>query len=262
MGLTWLWLSLIVLIPLSAMVLRAAGLSATGWWALLADPDVQMAFWVTFGCAAVAALVAGAAGLVVAWALVRCRFPGWRVVDALIDLPFALPTAVTGIALAVLWSKDGLLGQALAPLGLAVTGEPLGITLAMVVVCLPFVVRGVQPVLEDLDPSLEEAAATLGAGRLSIVCRVLVPALLPALIGSMALAFARAAGEYGSVIFISNNLPGRSEVTAVKIIQRLEQNDYAGAAAIGTLMLLVSFATLLVVNLAQSRSARQLGGRA
>ena len=251
LGYTLVYLSLIVLIPLSATFLKSTELGWGGFWSTVTEPRVLASYRVSFGTALLAALVNLFAGLLVAWVLVRYRFPGRRLIDALVDLPFALPTAVGGIALTALYAGNGWVGQYLEPLGLKVAFTPVGITVALIFIGLPFVVRTVQPVLQELEPELEEAAASLGARRLTTFRRVLLPALLPALLTGFALAFARAVGEYGSVIFIAGNMPMVSEITPLLIITKLEQYDYAGATAIAVAMLVLSFALLLVTNLLQ-----------
>jgi sulfate/thiosulfate transport system permease protein len=248
LGYTVVWLSLIVLIPLSAVVLKAAGLGVDGIFEKLSDPRTLAALRLSFGLALLAAAVCTLAGVWVAWVLERYRFPGRRFCDALVDLPFALPTAVAGIALTALYAPNGWIGQWLAVLGVQVAYTPLGILLAMVFVGLPFVVRSVQPVLAEAERELEEAAATLGASPLQTSLRVILPGVLPAAVGGFALAFARAVGEYGSVIFIAGNLPRVSEIAPLLIVIRLEEFDYAGAAAIALAMLVLSFAILLLVN--------------
>lgn len=257
LGFTLVYLSLIVLIPLSAVFLKSAQLGWGGFWETVTDPRVVASYRVSFGAALVAALVNLFAGLLVAWVLVRYRFPGRRLIDALVDLPFALPTAVAGIALTALYAGNGWLGQYLEPLGLKVAFTPVGITVALIFIGLPFVVRTVQPVLQELEPELEEAASTLGASRLTTFRRVLLPALTPALLTGFALAFARGLGEYGSVIFIAGNMPMISEITPLLIITKLEQYDYAGATAIAVAMLLISFVLLLAINLLQWWSRRR-----
>ncbi|WP_029008661.1 sulfate ABC transporter permease subunit CysT [Azospirillum halopraeferens] len=252
LGFTVTYLSLIVLIPLAALVAGAAGLGWEGFLAVATGPRVVAAFKVSFGTAFVAACLNAVFGLVVAWVLVRYDFPGRRVVDALVDLPFALPTAVAGIALTALYAPNGWIGALLEPMGITVAFTPLGIIVALTFVGLPFVVRTVEPVLQDLEAEQEEAAAVLGAGRTRTFLRVILPAILPALLTGFALAFARAVGEYGSVIFIAGNLPMVSEIVPLLIVIRLEQYDYAGATAIAALMLAASFALLLVINLLQS----------
>jgi len=259
LGLTLTYLSLIVLIPLSALFLRTFELTWDEFWAKVTSPRALAAFRLSFGAALVAALVNAVFGLLVAWVLVRYRFPLKRLVDAFVDLPFALPTAVAGIALTTLYAPEGWLGRLLAPLGIDVAYTPLGIVIALIFIGLPFVVRTVQPVLQDLDREFEEAAVSLGATRWTTFARVVLPALTPALLTGFALAFARAVGEYGSVIFIAGNLPRVSEILPMLIIIRLEQYDYAGAAAIGTAMLLVAFVLLLAINLLQALGRRRLG---
>ena len=258
LGVTLLWLSLIVLIPLAALFLKTTELSLERFVRIITSPRVLHALELSFGLSFLAAAVNLVFGLIVVWALVRYDFPGRRVLDAIVDIPFALPTAVAGIALTNLYSENGWLGRILVPLGVNVAFTPLGIFVALVFVGLPFVVRTAQPVLEDLEAELEEAAATLGASRFTTIRRVILPAILPALLTGFALAFARAVGEYGSVIFIAGNLPYVSEIAPLLIIIRLEEFDYAGATAIGTIMLLASFAMLLVINLVQSWTRRRM----
>ena len=256
LGYTIFYLSLIVLIPLSALVFKTAGLSWHDFLATVTAPRVLASYRVTFGTALVAALINAVFGVLVAWVLVRYRFPGKRLVDALVDLPFALPTAVAGIVLATLYSANGWVGRYLEPHGIKVAFTPLGIIVAMTFIGLPFVVRTVQPVIEELDAELEEAAACLGATRLQTFRRVLFPLMLPSLMTGFALAFARAIGEYGSIIFIAGNMPMVSEITPLLIITKLEQYDYQGATAIATVMLLASFIMLLLINLLQRWSRR------
>ncbi len=260
LGFTVLYLSLIVLIPLSATFLKAAQLGWEGIWQAVSSPRVLASYRLTFGASAFAATVNLVFGLLVAWVLVRYRFPGRRLVDALVDLPFALPTAVAGIALTALYAPNGWLGSLLAPLGVKVAFTPLGVVVALIFIGLPFVVRTVQPVLEDAEAELEEAAASLGAGRLTTFRRVILPTIWPALLTGFTLAFARALGEYGSVIFIAGNLPFVSEITPLLIITKLEQYDYAGATAIAASMLTLSFLLLLPINLLQAWSRRRTGG--
>jgi sulfate/thiosulfate transport system permease protein len=252
LGFTLCYLSLIVLIPLAGLVLAAAGLGWSGFWSAVTTPRVLSAFRVSFGTSLIAALINAFFGLMVAWVLVRYSFPGKRIVDAIVDLPFALPTAVAGIALTSLYTPNGWIGSWLEPMGIKVAFTPIGIIVALTFIGLPFVVRTVQPVLQDLAPEEEEAAVSLGATRWQTFCRVIFPAILPALITGSALAFARAVGEFGSVIFIAGNMPGISEIIPLLIIIKLEQFDYAGATAIATLMLIVSFAMLLAINLLQA----------
>ncbi len=260
LGFTVLYLSLIVLIPLSATFLKAAQLGWEGIWQAISSPRVLASYRLTFGASLFAATVNLVFGLLVAWVLVRYRFPGRRLVDALVDLPFALPTAVAGIALTALYAPSGWLGALLVPLGVKVAFTPLGIVVALIFIGLPFVVRTVQPVLEDAEAELEEAAASLGAGRLTTFRRVILPTIWPALLTGFTLAFARALGEYGSVIFIAGNLPFVSEITPLLIITKLEQYDYAGATAIAASMLTLSFLLLLPINLLQAWSRRRTGG--
>jgi sulfate transport system permease protein len=257
MGTTLLWLSLIVLIPLAALFLKTTDLSFDQFLRIVSSPRVLHALQLSFGLSLAAAAVNLVFGAVVVWALVRYEFPGRRVFDAVIDIPFALPTAVAGIALTNLYAENGWFGRLLAPLGIQVAFTPLGIFVALVFVGLPFVVRTVQPVLEDLEAELEEAAATLGASRWTTIRRVIFPALLPALLTGFALAFARAVGEFGSVIFIAGNLPNVSEIAPLLIVIRLEEFRYADATAIAAVMLLASFVILLVVNLLQRWSERR-----
>ncbi len=251
LGFTLFYLSLIVLIPLSAAFFRTAELSWAEFWATVTTPRVLASYRLTFGASLAAALTNAAFGLLVAWVLVRYQFTGKRLVDALIDLPFALPTAVAGIALTALYAGNGWIGQFLEPLGIKVAFTPIGIYVALTFIGLPFVVRTVQPVLEDIETELEEAAAMLGANRLQIFLRIIFPAVFPALMTGFALAFARAIGEYGSVIFIAGNMPMVSEITPLLIITKLEQYDYAGATAIAVVMLVISFILLLIINLLQ-----------
>ncbi|GAA4331711.1 sulfate ABC transporter permease subunit CysT [Pigmentiphaga soli] len=262
MGYTVLYTCLIVLVPLSALFSKSATLSWDAFWTAVTAPRVLASFRLTFGASLIAALVNLVFGLAVAWSLVRYRFPGKRVVDALVDLPFALPTAVAGIALTALYGPNGWLGSVLQSAGIKVAYTPLGVVIALIFIGLPFVVRTVQPVLEDAERELEEAAASLGAGRLQTFLRVLLPTLAPALLTGFTLAFARAIGEYGSVVFISGNMPMVSEITPLLIISKLEQYDYAGAAAIAVVMLLFSFALLLAVNAMQVWQARRGGAGA
>lgn len=250
------YLSLIVLIPLSAVFLKTLTLSAEQFWVHISAPRAIASYRLTFGASLAAAAINAVFGLILAWVLVRYSFPGKRIVDALIDLPFALPTAVAGISLAAIYAKNGWIGQYIEPLGLKIAFTPLGVLVALVFIGLPFVVRTVQPVLEDLDAEYEEAAASLGASRWQTMRRVVFPALLPALLTGFTLAFARAVGEYGSVIFIAGNIPLVSEITPLIIITKLEQYDYPGATAIATVMLLVSFALLLLINLLQAWMAK------
>jgi len=256
LGFTLGYLGLIVLLPLAAMVLKAAGLTWAEFWGTVASPRVVASLRLTFGAALIAALANGVLGLLTAWVLVRYSFPGRRLVDALVDLPFALPTAVAGITLTTLFAGNGWLGRWLEPLGIRVAYTPLGIVVAMTFIGLPFVVRTLQPVLEQLEPDVEEAAACLGAGRWQTLRRVILPTLVPPLLTGFALAFARAVGEYGSVIFIAGNMPMVSEILPLLIVTKLEQYDYAGATAIAAVMLAASFSLLLAINLLQAWSRR------
>jgi sulfate transport system permease protein len=258
LGYSLLYLSLVVLIPLSAVFLKSA---TSGWqhfWEAATAPRVLASYKLTFGMSLLAAMVNSAFGLVVAWVLVRYHFPGKRILDALVDLPFALPTAVAGISLTAVYSSHGWIGQILEWVGIKVAFTPLGVWVALTFIGLPFVVRTLQPVIEDLNTDLEEAAASLGASRWQILRRVIFPMLRPALQTGFALAFARALGEYGSVVFISGNMPMRTEISSLLIITKLEQYDYAGATAIAVVMLLVSFALLFLINWNQARSHRFL----
>lgn len=257
LGVTIVYLSLVVLIPLSAVFIKTATLSADQIWNTISAPRAVASYRLTFGAALFAALVNAVFGLILAWVLVRYSFPGRKLVDALIDLPFALPTAAAGIALTAIYAKNGWLGQYLEPLGIKIAFTPVGVLVALIFIGLPFVVRTVQPVLEDLDAEYEEAAASLGATRWQNVTRVVLPTVLPALTTGFALAFARAVGEYGSVIFIAGNMPMISEITPLIIITKLEQYDYAGATAIAAVMLVISFALLLAINLLQAWSAKR-----
>ena len=256
MGFTLLYLSLVVLIPLSTLFWKSAGLGVSGFWQAVTAPRVVASYKLTFGASLVAASVNGVFGLVVTWVLVRYRFPGRRLMDALVDFPFALPTAVAGIALTTLYAPNGWLGAPLEKLGIKAAFTPLGITLALIFIGLPFVVRTLQPVLESLDPEVEEAAASLGASRLQTILRIVLPALFPAWLTGFALAFARALGEYGSVVFIAGNMPMKTEITPLLIITKLEQYDYAGATAIAVVTLVASFVLLLAINRLQSWSTR------
>jgi sulfate transport system permease protein len=253
------YLSLIVLIPLAVLVGRASGLGLDGIWQVATAPRVLAALETSFGISALAALVNAVFGVIVAWVLTRYSFVGRRLLDAVVDLPFALPTAVAGIALAALYAPNGWIGAPFAPWGIKIAFTPLGIFIALVFIGLPFVVRTVQPVLQDLDREIEEASATLGASRRQTVFRVVLPALVPAILTGVALAFARAVGEYGSVIFIAGNMPFKSEIAPLLIVARLEAFDYGGAAAIATIMLAISFVVLLGINLLQALSRRRLG---
>jgi len=259
LGYTLAYLSVIVLIPLFAVFAKSATLTAEAFWLTTTSPRVLASYRLSFGTSLLAATINTVFGFMLAWALVRYRFPGKRVVDALIDLPFALPTAVAGIALATIYSPKGWVGALLAPYDIKIAYTPLGVLVALTFIGLPFVVRTVQPVLEDLDTEIEEAATSLGAQRWHVFTKVLLPLLLPALLTGFALAFARAVGEYGSVIFIAGNIPMVSEITPLMIITKLEQYDYAGATSIAVVMLVVSFVLLFLINGLQAWSARRIG---
>ena len=256
LGFTLAYLGIIVLIPLSAAFLKTAGMGWPQFVHAVTSPRVLAAYRLSFGASFLAATVNCIFGLVVAWVLVRYQFPGKRVVDAMVDLPFALPTAVAGIALTSIYAPNGWVGHLLAPLGLQVAFTRLGVFVALVFISMPFVVRTMQPVLLELEPELEEASATLGANRWQTITRVILPELFPPLLTGFALAFARALGEYGSVVFISGNMPMKTEIIPLLIITKLEQFDYAGATAIAVVMLVASFALLLVINLLQKWSRR------
>jgi sulfate transport system permease protein len=256
LGFTLLYLSLIVLIPLSAAFVKTWTLTPAGFVAAAFSPRVLAAYRLSFGAALVAASINALFGCIVAWVLVRYEFPGRRVIDAMVDLPFALPTSVAGIALTALYAPNGVFGATLERFGIKVAFTRLGVLVALVFIGLPFVVRTVQPVLEDLDPEREEAAATLGATRLAVFWKVLLPSIRPALLTGFALAFARAVGEYGSVVFIAGNIPLLSEIAPLIIMTKLEQYDYAGATAVAVVMLLSSFALLLLINWLQWRMVR------
>ena len=262
LGYTLFYLCLIVLIPLAALVLKSASLGFADFWTTVTAPRVLASYQLTFGASLVAALVNAVFGLIVAWVLVRYPFPGRRLVDALVDLPFALPTAVAGIALTAILAGNGWIGQYLEPLGIQLAFQPAGIVIALIFIGLPFVVRTVQPVLEDTERELEEAAACLGATRWQTFWRVIFPAIAPALLTGFAMAFARAVGEYGSVIFIAGNMPMVSEITPLIIIGKLEQYDYAGATAVASVMLLISFILLLIINGIQAWGRKRYGGTA
>jgi sulfate transport system permease protein len=258
-GFSMAYLGLIVLIPLAALVIRSASLGWFEYWRLALDPRTLAALRTSFGGALIAAIVNGFFGLILAWVLVRYRFPGKRLIDSMIDLPFALPTAVAGIALSALYAPNGWIGSLMAPLGIKIAYAPAGIVVALIFVGLPFVVRTVEPVLADLDRELEEASATLGANRWQTVRRVVLPPLIPAILTGFALALARAIGEYGSVIFIAGNIPFVSEIAPLLIIIRLEEFNYSAATAIASLMLAISFTMLLAINLIQVWSRRRFG---
>jgi sulfate transport system permease protein len=258
MGLTVFYLSLIVLIPLATLPAKTLTMPWEAFRATITDPRVLASYQLSVTASLMAALVNAVFGFAVAWVLVRYSFPGRRIVDALIDLPFALPTAVAGIVLTTLYAPNGWLGEPLARLGLKIAFTPLGITVALIFIGLPFVVRTLQPVIEDLDLEVEEAAASLGAGRAAVLLRVVLPNLLPAWLTGFALAFARAIGEYGSVVFISGNMPMRTEISPLLIVTKLEQYDYTGATAIASVMLILSFTLLLCINGLQSWSRRRV----
>jgi sulfate transport system permease protein len=259
LGFTLVYLSLIVLIPISALVLRAGGLGFERFFEIATDPRVVAALRVSFGTSLLAAMVNAVFGLIVAWVLVRYRFPGRKILDATVDLPFALPTAVAGIALTALYAGNGWIGQLFAPFGIKIAYTQLGIVIALIFIGLPFVVRTVQPVLEEIDREREEASATLGANRRQTFSRVVLPTLAPALLTGFALAFARAVGEYGSVIFIAGNIPYVTEIAPLLIVIRLEEFDYAGATAVAAVMLGISFLMLLAINLIQAWARRRFG---
>lgn len=260
LGYTLVYLSLIVLIPLSAVFIFTSQMGWESFWKTVSSPRVVATYQLSFGTSLIAAAINSVFGLLLAWSLVRYSFPGKKIVDALVDLPFALPTAVAGISLTALYAKNGWLGQFIeGQLGIKVAFGPLGVLIALVFIGLPFVVRTVQPVLQDLDTELEEAAASLGANRWQTWRHVVLPILLPAMMTGFALAFARAVGEYGSVIFIAGNIPMVSEITPLMIISKLEQYDYQGATAIAAVMLLVSFVMLFVINLLQAWAAKRTG---
>lgn len=262
LGFTLAYLSLIVLIPLAAVFVKSASLSFNEFWNVVTSPRVVASYRLSFGMSLLAAAINVVFGLMLAWALVRYSFPGRRLVDSLVDLPFAMPTAVAGISLTALFAQNGWFGQFLEPLGIKIAFTPLGVLVALIFIGLPFIVRTVQPVLQDLDTDIEEAAATLGATRWQAFIRVVLPVLTPALLTGFALAFARAVGEYGSVIFIAGNLPMRTEITPLLIVIKLEQYDYLGAAALGLVMLIMSFALLLTINALNGwRAQRALGRR-
>ncbi|MBF4455409.1 MAG: sulfate ABC transporter permease subunit CysT [Acinetobacter sp. GWC1_38_13] len=259
LGFTLAYVSLIVLIPLSAVFIRSLGIGWDGLWEILTSERILKSLQLSFSAALIAALVNVFFGLLLAWCLVRYSFPGKRIVDALVDLPFALPTAVAGIALTSLYAPTGWIGQYLEPLGIQVAYTPIGITLALIFIGLPFVVRTVQPVLSDIESELEEAASALGANRWQTITKVILPILFPALLTGFALAFARGVGEYGSVIFIAGNQPYKTEIAPLMIISRLEEYDYAGATTIAVVMLILSFAILFLINLVQAWASRRTG---
>lgn len=251
LGFSLFYLSLIVLIPLSGLFVKTSTLSGEQFWTLVTDPRAIASYQLSFGAALLGALINGLFGSIIAWVLVRYRFPGRSIVDALVDLPFALPTAVAGITLTAIYASNGWIGRYLEPFGIKVAFTPLGVLVALTFIGLPFVVRTLQPVLQDLDKEVEEAATTLGANRWQTFRAVIVPELWPALLTGIAMAFARAVGEYGSVIFIAGNMPLKSEITPLLIMTKLEQYDYAGATALGVVMLVASFVLALAINLLQ-----------
>ena len=259
LGFTLAYVSFIVLIPLSAVFIKSFGIGWDGLWEILTSERILKSLQLSFSAALIAALINVVFGLLLAWCLVRYSFPGKRIVDALVDLPFALPTAVAGIALTSLYAKNGWIGQYLEPLGIHVAYTPIGITLALIFIGLPFVVRTVQPVLSDIETELEEAASALGANRWQTITKIILPILFPALLTGFALAFARGVGEYGSVIFIAGNQPYKTEITPLMIISRLEEYDYAGATTSAVVMLDLSFAILFLINLVQAWALRRTG---
>lgn len=259
LGFTLVYLSLVVFIPLSAIFIKASGISGDDLLRILQSPRIQASFYLTFGSSLIAALINVFFGLLLAWSLVRYSFPGKRWVDALIDLPFALPTAVAGIALTTLYASNGWIGHILEPWGLKVAYTRVGVTLALIFIGLPFVVRTVQPVLADLEVELEEAATALGAQRWQTIWYVILPVLFPALLTGFALAFARAIGEYGSVIFIAGNIPMKTEIAPLLIVSRLEEYDYVGATVIAAIMMIISFFLLFLINILQSWASRKTG---
>ena len=259
LGFTLAYVSFIVLIPLSAVFIKSLGIGWDGLWEILTSERILKSLQLSFSAALIAALVNVIFGLLLAWCLVRYSFPGKRIVDALVDLPFALPTAVAGIALTSLYAPTGWIGQYLEPIGIKVAYTPIGITLALIFIGLSFVVRTVQPVLSDIETEFEEAAAALGANRLQTITKIIMPILFPALLTGFALAFARGVGEYGSVIFIAGNMPYKTEIAPLMIISRLEEYDYAGATTIAAVMLVLSFAVLLLINLVQAWASRRTG---
>ena len=259
LGFTLAYLSLIVLIPLSAVFIKSLGIGWDGFIEIISSERILKSLQLSFTTALLAAFINVVFGLLLAWCLVRYRFPGKRIVDALVDLPFALPTAVAGIALTSLYAPTGWIGQYLEPIGIKVAYTPIGITLALIFIGIPFVVRTVQPVLADLETELEEAASALGATRFQTISKVILPILFPALLTGFALAFARGVGEYGSVIFIAGNQPFETEIAPLMIISRLEEYDYAGATTIAVVMLVISFAILFLINLVQAWASRRTG---
>jgi len=261
LGFAGMFLAAIVLVPMAALVMKGASLPLAEFWRIATEPRALASYRLTFGCSLVAATVNAVFGFIVAWTLVRYRFPGRRVVDALIDLPFALPTAVSGIALATVFGPEGWIGKWLEPLGIKVAYTWVGVVVALTLIGVPFVVRSVQPALEEVDASLEEAAESLGASRWTVFRRVILPTILPSLATGFTLALARSVGEYGSVIFIAGNLPMKTEITPLLIVIKLEQYDYVGAAAIGLVMLCVSFLMLFTINAINGWRLRRVAGR-
>ena len=257
-GFTTFFLSAIVLLPLAALVLNAASMEWSEFWRVISDPRAVGSYRLSFGASLLAASINLVFGFAIAWTLVRYEFPGRKVIDALIDMPFALPTAVSGIALTTVFAQNGWIGQFLEPLGIKVAYTWIGVTVALTLIGLPFVVRSVQPALLEVQKDLEDAAETLGAGRFHIFRRIILPTVLPALLTGFTLAFARAVGEYGSVIFISGNLPMKTEITPLLIVIKLEEFDYKGASALGFVMLVISFVMLLTINLLQAWGRRRL----
>lgn len=255
-GFTIFYLSLIVLIPLSGLFIKTATLSFHDFWNLITAPRVMASYKLTFGVALAAAMVNGVFGVVLSWVLVRYNFPGKKIIDAMVDLPFALPTAVAGIALTAIYAQDGWFGKYLEPLGIKVAFTPIGIVVALIFVGLPFVVRTIEPVLQEFEKEVEEAAASLGANRLQTFTKVILPNIAPAFLTGFSLAFARGLGEYGSVIFIAGNMPMISEIVPLLVVIKLEQYDYTGATAIALVMLIISFSLLFVINLLQKWSSR------
>jgi sulfate transport system permease protein len=258
MGFTLLYLGLIVIIPLMTLPARTASMPWDAFWQTISDPRVVASYRLTIGASFAAACVNAVFGLIVAWVLVRYPFPGRKIVDSLVDLPFALPTAVAGITLTTLYAPNGWIGSLLEPYGIKVAFTRIGITIALIFIGLPFVVRTLQPVIEDLDPEIEEAATSLGATRVGVLTKVILPYLYPAWLTGFALSFARAIGEYGSVVFISGNMPMRTEIAPLLIITKLEQFDYPGATAIALVMLLMSFTLLLIINALQGWTSRRV----
>jgi len=250
------YLSIIVLIPLAALFFKTTSLSWEDFWSIVSSPRVVASYKLTFGASFIGATINTIFGFIVAWTLVRYQFPGKRILDAMVDLPFALPTAVSGIALTTIYSRNGWIGQFLEPAGIKAVFSPLGVTIALTFIGLPFVVRTLQPALEDLEADVEEAAACLGATRWQTFQKIIFPSVFPALLTGFAMAFARGLGEYGSVVFISGNMPMKTEISSLLIISKLEQYDYTGAAAIGVMMLIMSFILLLIINLLQSMNKR------